>query len=303
MFNTFREKIICKLKGHLATQVLPEERRISFVEFVSCCSIWEIMLIGISLYVLPVIVTSVIEGLFIYADNPVIYIGDYAAGMWDLIYFNFVTIITIGYGDVHPISWGRFLSVLEGILGVGIFGVLVAAVTTKLLTARHDSIVFSRYGYYCTDEQRFLLIFVNTTHSYIFNVDMTSYFKLGGDWRVRSSIRTPFITTSVQTFYLDEKSLEEIVELLREGDVFRFGVSGSIGLSRYSAAVEYHADEIIVIPNREELTCYRGFHSPDFKTNISEMFHYRPAWSSTLAEYVNCLRRKRAEVKSTERPL
>jgi hypothetical protein len=202
-------------------------------------------------------------------------------------------ILTIGYGDIHPVGWGRAFSVAEGIIGVGMFGLLVAVVTTKLLSPRHDSVVFSRYGYYCTEEQRFLLIFVNTTNTYIVNVDMTSYFKLGGDWGVRHPIRTPFITTSVQTFFLDKEQLDNIVKLLKEGDVFRFSLSGQLGVYTYSVAVQYHADEIIVIPNREALTCYEGFRTPDFHTvNISEMFHYRPPSSLSLAEYVNRKRRE-----------
>lgn len=278
-----------------ASQVLPGKRRISFVEYISRNSTRRIMAVGLLLYILPVLVLSLIEVLFLCAGNPLVYVEKNPASLLELLYFNFVTIITIGYGDLHPVSWGRLFSVVEGIIGVGIFGLLVAAITTKLLSPRHDSVVFSRYGYYCTDEQRFLLVFVNTTNTYIVNVDMTSYFKLGGDWGVRLPIRAPFITTSVQTFFLDEERLEDIVRLLREGDVFRFGVSGSIGFSAYSAAVQYHADEIIVIPNRDELTRYQGFHSPDFQSvDISEMFHYRPATSLSLSEYVDRKRNGKA---------
>lgn len=276
-----------KIKPSLASHDLPRKRATSFVELVSRSTIWQIVCVGIALYTVPVVVCTLIEALFLHFGHPLVYRGDAPATFLGLLYFNFVTIITIGYGDLHPAGLGCLFSVVEGIIGVGIFGMVVAAVTTKLLSPSHDAIVFSRYGYYCTEEQRFLLVFVNTTNTYMVNVDMTSYFKLGGDWSVRPPIRTPFITTSVQTFFLDEEYLQDIVRLLREGDVFRFGVSGSLGLSTYSAAVQYHADEIIVIPNRQVLTTYDGFHSPDFQSvDISEMFHYRPAHSLTLAEYV-----------------
>ncbi|MCX5818144.1 MAG: potassium channel family protein [Proteobacteria bacterium] len=276
-----------------ADQKLPGKRHISFVELISRSSTWHIVLVGMLLYILPVVVISLSEALFLCAGNPLVYCEEQPAGLLELLYFNFVTIITIGYGDLHPVSWGRLFSVIEGIIGVGVFGLLVAAITTKLLSLRDNSVVFSRYGYYCTDEQRFLLVFVNTTNTYMVNVDMTSYFKLGGDWGVRPPIRTPFITTSVQTFFLDEERLEDIVNLLQEGDVFRFGISGSLGLSTYSVAVQYHADEIVVIPNRKELTQYQGFHSPDFQSvDISQMFHYRPTGSLTLSEYVDRERKR-----------
>ncbi len=283
------------MKASIASQVLPGKRGTSFVELISGSSTWQIVFSGMLLYILPVVVFTSIEALFLLAGHPIVFAEKNPASLFELLYFNFITIITIGYGDLHPVGWGRLFSVTEGIIGVGIFSLLVAALTTKLLSPRKDSIVFSRYGYYCTEEQRFLLIFVNTTNTHMVNVDMTSYFKLGGDWGVRPPIRTPFITTSVQTFFLDEERLEDIVKLLREGDVFRFGVSGSLGVSTFSAAVQYHADEIIVIPNRRELVRYEGFHSPDFQSvDISEMFHYRPAESLTLVEYVN--RKRREEV-------
>lgn len=283
------------MKANLGVNVLPKKRAISFVERISCSSPWWIVGVGIFLYIVPVVFFTMIEIISAHYGNPlIVYAKDNnPVELIELLYFNFITIITIGYGDLIPVGWGRVFSVTEGIIGVGIFGMFVAALTTKLLSPRPNSVVFSRYGYYCTEEQRFLLIFVNTTNTPIVNVDMTSYFKLGGDWNTRPPIRTPFITTSVQTFFLDEERLEDIVNLLQEGDVFRFGVSGSLGLSTYSAAVQYYAEEIILIPNRHELTHYNGFHSPDFRSvDISKMFHYRPIESLTLTEYVN---RKRNE--------
>ena len=283
------------MKSRLASHDLPSKRASSFVERISHASTWHIAGAGILLYVAPVVVFTLIEIIFSLVGHPLVYSSEGPAKLIELPYFNLITIITIGYGDLHPVGWGRVFSVAEGLIGVGIFGLLVAALTTKLLSPRPNSVVFSRYAYYCTDEQRFLLIFVNTTNTPIVNVDMTSYFKLGGDWRVRPSIRTPFITTSVQTFHLDKEPLEEIVELLREGDVFRFGITGSLGLSTYSAAVQYHADKIVMIPNRNELISYEGFHSPDFRSvNISEMFHYQPPKSLTLADYVE--RKRKQEV-------
>jgi hypothetical protein len=276
------------MKKERASQILPRRRVFSFVEIVSRSSVWELLCAGMLVYILPVVGCSLIEAIFLWTGHPIVFTKENPATFWDLLYFNFVTILTIGYGDFCPVGVGRFFSVVEGIVGVGLFGILVAAVTTKLLSPGNNSVVFSCYGYYCTDQERFLLIFVNTTNTNIVNVDMTSYFKLGGDWGVRPPIRTPFITSSVQTFFLDEEKLENIVESLRDGDVFRFGLSGQLGLSTYSVAVQYQAHEIIVIQNREALTQYPGFHSPDFNSvDISKMFHYRPPGSLTLSEYVD----------------
>lgn len=275
------------MKPGLATQILPKKRAVSIFEFVSQSSNWKIARIGLLLYFLPVFFFTLLEWLFLLFGNPIVCAGNNAATSLEILYFNLITIITIGYGDLHPVSWGCVFSVIEGILGVGMFGLIVAALTAKILSPPQNAIIFSRYGYYCTEQEKFLIIFVNTTNSYMNNVDMTSYFKLGGDWHVKPSIRSPFITTSVQTFFLDHVKLDEITELLREGDVFRFGVTGSLGGTTFSAAIQYHAYKIMLIPNRRELTNYEGFHTPDFKSkDISEMFHYRPKETLTLADYV-----------------
>lgn len=275
------------MSTELASQVLPTQRHTSFVELVSQRPFWQIAVVGLLLYLAPVIVFSAIEALLASSGHPVVYHQDKPADICELPYFNFITIITIGYGDLQPTGVGRFFSIIEGILGVGVFGLLVAALTTKLLSPRRDSIVFSRYGYYCTDQQRFLLIFVNTTNRILVNADMTSYFKLGGDWSVRQAIRTPFVTKSVQTFFLDPEPLKGVVAHLREDDVFRFGITGFLGISMYSTAVEYKADQIIVLRNRDALTAYEGFKSPDFHSeDISNMFHYRPDGALNLVEYV-----------------
>lgn len=283
------------MKPRLANHELPRKRITSIVERVSQTPTRQIAAVGILLYIVPVVVFTVIDISFLLAGQPLVYAGNQPAHWMDLLYFNLITIITIGYGDLHPVGFGRAFSVIEGILGVGIFGFLVAALTAKFLSPRSNSVIFSRYAYYCTDEERFLLIFVNTTNTYMVNVDMTSYFKLGGNWGVRESIRTPLITTSVQAFHLDKEPLKNIIQRLQEDDVFRFGLSGAIGISSYSTAVEYYTNDIIVIPNRDELTGYEGFISPDFRSvDISSMFHYRPANSLTLAEYVAYKRGARA---------
>ena len=50
-------------------------------------------------------------------------------GRWqpDFIYFSFVTLLTVGYGDVRPISGiARSLAMLEGIVGVLYIGVFIS---------------------------------------------------------------------------------------------------------------------------------------------------------------------------------
>ena len=45
----------------------------------------------------------------------------------DFVYFSFITLLTVGYGDVRPISGiARSLAMLEGIVGVLYIGVFIS---------------------------------------------------------------------------------------------------------------------------------------------------------------------------------
>ena len=51
----------------------------------------------------------------------------------------------------------------------------------------------------------------------------------------------------------------DLVARLTDGDIFRCGLSGQVGGTTFSAEIQYPTDEILVIPNREELTAFEGF--------------------------------------------
>ena len=59
------------------------------------------------------------------------------AGFSDLLYFSFVSLLTIGYGDILPVSRAaRTLVLLEGLLGMAFSTVLLAVLVAKGLGAR-----------------------------------------------------------------------------------------------------------------------------------------------------------------------
>ena len=71
-----------------------------------------------------------------------------------------------------------------------------------------------------------------------------------------------------------------------------------------SAAIQYPTDEIVVIPNRDELTAFEGFLETDLASEkVARMFRYRPNGAPTLASFVSArrlepkplLRNKRSE--------
>ena len=59
----------------------------------------------------------------------------------DAIYYTFVTVTTVGYGDIHPESTaGKMMAILIILTGTGMFGGLVASMTEMLLNRRERSV-------------------------------------------------------------------------------------------------------------------------------------------------------------------
>jgi hypothetical protein len=284
----------------LAVCQLPKKRTGVLLKRLADASATKVAFVGLLIYLGVVFVFWGIEYFYMTKGSPLVIYQDEndrhekilkPADGCQILYFNFVTILTIGYGDFTPAGIGRFLAILEAIIGTGVVGVSIAALTAKFLSAPRAAVVFSRYAYYCYEDGRFLVIFLNTTRNLLINAEMSSFFKLGGDWGVRPSIRSPLITRAVQTFFMDQVPKSELVTKLKEGDAFRFGISGQIGDTKYSTAIQYSPHEIIVIPNRNELTEYEGFRSVDLTSDeFVKMFHYRPPNSLTLVAYVDHLR-------------
>ena len=275
-----------------AARQLPKKRTGARVRWLANASATKVGITGVACYVTVVFCFWIVESIYLYRGAPLVVHQENNAAVpadaCQILYFNFVTILTIGYGDFIPVGLGRLFVVLEGIIGAAVFGLTIAALAAKFLSPPRNAIVFSRYGYYCTNEERFLLIFVNTTKNFVINAEMSSYFKLGGDWGVRPSIKSPFITQAVQTFFMDHVCLDSLVNKLRTGDAFRFGISGTIGHTAFSTAIEYSPVEIIVLPNRDELISFKGFKDPNFSSEeFVRMFYYRPANAPTLLEFVD----------------
>ena len=52
----------------------------------------------------------------------------------DFLYFSFVTITTVGYGDFVPVTWlGRFFAVFIMIMGISVFGIVSAGLAATVV--------------------------------------------------------------------------------------------------------------------------------------------------------------------------
>ena len=196
--------------------ILPTSRTGLIVQLISRVSMGQIMMIGLGAYMVLIFAISGFECCFSNPNHSWVRSGDLAIGdFWDILYFNSITILTIGYGDLVPNGAGaRTLSVAEAFLGTGVITITLSALIAKFLSPPTDAIVFSKYAYYCTEVQRFMVIYMNTTRNRVVNADQSAYFKLAGDWGVTSAVRSPLITQAVQTFYTVQVSEHEIVDKL-----------------------------------------------------------------------------------------
>lgn len=267
---------------------LPRHRRISMVERLSRMKTLKIMLIGAGIYFFIVFIFSGIEYLVQDTQN---YLGEGGKHCFpDFLYFNFITILTVGYGDLSPHgSLFRILSVIEAFLGVGIFGLFISILAVKSLLPNEHSIVFSRYGYYCLDKKKFLIIFLNTSGDNIYNAEICSYFKLGGDWQLSAPVKTPFFSKSVQLYFATgEIEPGDLTKYLQSHDCLRVGMEGGIGMTKYSTSVQYNLNEIIVINSSDELKNYEPFWNVDnhlCSPEFQQHFHYKPQDAKSMKEY------------------
>ncbi len=63
--------------------------------------------------------------------------GEAVTNVWDAVYFSFVTISTIGYGDLLAIGFIRVLTAIEGLFGWVLFGLIVY----RIVSVKQDVIL------------------------------------------------------------------------------------------------------------------------------------------------------------------
>jgi voltage-gated potassium channel len=138
--------IVCKWVNHIRPDVMPPEAHMlgaivfmvflvaHFLRFilrsprvtseVLCTAISAYLLIGILWSLAYILVAELVPGSFSFAAGSTP--GRSMEG-FDAVYFSFVTLCTVGYGDVIPVSRGaQLLAILEAAIGLLYMTVLVA---------------------------------------------------------------------------------------------------------------------------------------------------------------------------------
>lgn len=290
-------------------RILPARRRSSPSEFVDRRSLVGLVAIGLAVYLALVLSFTAIDILLTRAgwamvqqtiDNQSVPV----TRLSDLLYFNFVTVMTIGYGDLTPAGWGRLIACLEAVAGVAVFGALVSAAVLKLTLPRKSTVVFSKFCYFTLEDARFVLTFVNTSGTNIVNAGMCSMLRLGrADWCVRPSIRTPYIGFSGWPFsvnlladYLSEEELktEDWRRLvIYPDDGIKFGIQGALGVASFSSSVKYSLTDCWVLRSKSDLPT-AILQDPKWGTReFEEAFHFIP---ESRVKFADCAKERGARV-------
>jgi voltage-gated potassium channel len=79
---------------------------------------------------------EIVQKFFFHIDTGAInFAGDTAAGFHDYLYFSFVTLTTLGYGDVTPVSaFAKSLTIVIAIVGQLYLTILIAILVGKYLS-------------------------------------------------------------------------------------------------------------------------------------------------------------------------
>lgn len=106
----------------------------------------------------------------------------------DALYFNIVTITTVGYGDIYPSTQaGKILSIIIVILGVGTFLGVVANVTEWVLNKKEKELRMEKLnmviGTFFSEVGTKLLVVFSSLDSQIENLQNT--FIITNDWEER----------------------------------------------------------------------------------------------------------------------
>jgi len=283
---------------------LPSRVRPSLIRFADSRSLFELIAYGIGVYLLVILLGTCADFFATKIGHQVVIEGDQCiTGFWNLLYFNFVTILTVGYGDFAPVGLGRLISVLQALMGIGIFGSVIGVLVVKLMLPRKDAVVFSKYCYFDQSEKRFVVVFVNTMDMPLINAEMCSLLKMGrGEWVVYPAFTAPYVGDSAWTFSInplgkydnnfdpdDDTYLNKPTDLsgrvIFPDDSIKFGISGSYGFATFAATKKYSFKEVWVIPSKSALPL-DALRNPDLSSpDFAEKFHYVPPEGRTFESF------------------
>lgn len=94
----------------------------------------ELTVVGVAVIIL-ILFSSTLMYEFEHAAQP-----DKFSSLSDSVWWCFVTLTTIGYGDLCPVTWpGRLTAIVTMLFGVGLFGIFVSLIGGALAASRRNN--------------------------------------------------------------------------------------------------------------------------------------------------------------------
>lgn len=110
--------VVCMVMS-LRTLFIPstlKEKHLSVKSLMYIMSVYATIMIGFAL----IYVLFYENGYFVFSENGDVITGDYKFMLKTSLYFSGVTIFSVGFGDISPVGVGRFIAIVEALIGYSI---------------------------------------------------------------------------------------------------------------------------------------------------------------------------------------
>jgi len=110
--------IVCMIMS-LRTLFIPstlKEKHLSFKSLIYIMSVYATVMIGFAL----IYVLFYENGFLVFSENGEVITGEFFYMLQTSLYFSGVTIFSVGFGDIAPIGIGRFVAIIEALIGYSI---------------------------------------------------------------------------------------------------------------------------------------------------------------------------------------
>lgn len=218
-----------------------------------------------------------------------------AAGFFDYVYFSFVTSLSIGYGDLVPVTLtGKLLVILQTSITALYFALMVSILSLKMLYPR-DLIMFSKRIIYNSESDMLIIRVINISKDALVNpnirISITEHStgeKIAGIFNVPLDYRITYL--GKYDFSYSFKNKHKMLDVMNEANKaldynkitntiesrFRINISitGSYGFNEVAMYKKYYAKDIVRGKSFKPITYNKEFYSKKGNIIYSKIKNY-----------------------------
>lgn len=218
-----------------------------------------------------------------------------AAGFFDYVYFSFVTSLSVGYGDLVPVTLtGKALVILQTCITAMYFALMVSILSLKMLYPR-DLIRFSQKIIYNPETDMIVVRVINTGRDALVNpiirISITEHNtgnKSAGMFNIPIDYNLTYL--GKYDFSYSFKNSHQLFNVMNEANKalefnmspdmmqsrFRINISltGSYGFSQIAMYKKYYAKDIVIGKSFKPITYNKNFYSGKKGMRYSKIKNY-----------------------------